>query len=308
MGVLMALLVAGAIYAMFFRENLIISKAEAKERYSTPSSHFINWRGAEIHYTDEGQGTPVMMIHGFGGNFTNFDSLAAIMKTDHRVVRVDLPGFGLSDLPEPHDSLSEMYGSFLSHMLDTLQLDSLYVVGNSMGGWMGWELAVAQPGKVKGLVLIGSAGYEIEKVKANIGRIDMLDNAFFRKLTERGVPLWMSEKTAQRMRSKWETFIPEEVLVNNGIANRQGNFNNLITLGNSGVMPDTAKIMQVACPTLIIAGKQDVIVPWEHTEKFKRDIANSKVLVYDTCGHIPQMEYPHRVERDTEAFFSVGAL
>ncbi len=300
--VLLALVVIGLGYIMFFRDNLIISKAEAKQRFTTPASHFINWRGAEVHYTDEGAGTPVLMIHGFGGNFTNFDSLAAIMKNDYRVVRVDLPGFGLSDLPESRDSLAELYRAFLGDLLDTLHIDSLYVVGNSMGGWMGWELALAQPDKVKGLVLLASAGYEMDKVRSNIGKLDMMDNWLFRKITERGIPMWMSENTGKRLRSEWETVNLEETRTNNAIANREGNLANLITLGSSGVMPDTAKIAQVKCPTLIIWGKQDVIVPWEHTEKFKRDISGSTVLVYDTCGHIPQIEYPHRVAEDIERF------
>jgi pimeloyl-ACP methyl ester carboxylesterase len=243
------------------------------------------------------------MIHGFGGNFTNFDSLSAIMKANHRVVRVDLPGFGLSDLPQQYDSVPELYSSFLSHLLDTLQIDSLYVVGNSLGGWMGWELAATYPEKVKGLVLLGSAGYEIERVKANIGRIDMLDNAFFFKIVERGFPIWVSERNARRMRSEWETFNPKEVVINNGLMNREGNIVNLIKLGNTGIVPDTAKIAQVQCPTLIIYGKYDVIVPFEHGEKFKRDITNSQLMVYDTCGHIPQMEYPHRVAGDIDGFF-----
>lgn len=301
---MLTLVVAGLLYAMFFRENLIISKEEAKRRYSTPASHFMQWRGAEIHYTDEGQGPAMLMLHGLGGNFTNFDSLAAIMKKDYRVVRVDLPGFGLSDLPEQHDSVGELYTAFFANLLDTLQMDSLYVVGNSLGGWMGWELAVTYPEKVKGLVLLGSAGYEIERVKSNIGRIDILQTAFFQKLTERGLPLWASERTARRMRSKWQTYNPEEVAVNNGLMNRDGNLQNMIKLANSNVLPDTAKIQQITCPTLLVWGKYDVIVPWEHTEKYKRDIATSTVLVYDTCGHIPQMEYPWRLANDIEQFLS----
>lgn len=287
---------------MFLRENHIISKKDAKARYSTAASHFLLWRNTEVHYTDEGQGAPIIMIHGFGGNFTNFDSLANIMKADYRVIRMDLPGFGLSDLPAKHDSVAELYSAFLGYMIDTLALDSVYLIGNSLGGWMSWELAAENPDKVKKLVLLGSAGYEIDKVKANIGHIDWLDNGFVRKLAERGLPLSVSMNNAQRIMSPWETPNPDEVAVNNAMTNREGNIGNLITLGNSGVLPDTAKIAQVKCPTLVIWGKNDVIVPYEHAEKFKRDIPGCTVLVYDTCGHIPQIEYPHRVARDIEAF------
>jgi pimeloyl-ACP methyl ester carboxylesterase len=302
------LLVGVSAYCAYLRDNLVITKVEAKKRYSTAASHFINWKGAEIHYTDEGAGPNVLMIHGFGGNFTNFDSLAAIMKSGYRVVRLDLPGFGLSDLPDSQDSLKDLYGSFLSNMLDTLHMDSVYVIGNSMGGWMGWELAAAKPEKVQKLVLLCSAGYDIEAVKANIGHMELMQSTLFRKLTEKGIPLWITEGSARKIRSEWETVNPDEVRVNNGIMNRQGNFQNIITLGNSGVFPDTSLIAKVTCPTLIIWGKNDVIVPCDHADRFKRDIKNSTVIVYDTCGHVPQMEYPHRVAEDVERFLSEPGL
>ncbi len=302
--IITTLLVLVVLYGMFLRTDLTITKAEAKERFSTKYSHFTTWRDAEIHFTDAGEGAPILMIHGFGGNFTNFDSIADILKDHYRVVRVDLPGFGLSDLPAKHDSVAQLYRDFLGDMLDTLHIDTLYVVGNSLGGWMSWELAATYPEKVKGLVLLGSAGYEIEKVKANIGRLDLLDNAIVHKLTERGIPHFVSMRSARRMISQWEEPNLEELAKNNAIINIKGNVDNLLTLGNSGVVPDTAKITQVQCPTLVIWGKNDIIVPWEHTEKFKRDITNCTVLVYDTCGHVPQMEYPHRVADDIVGFLN----
>jgi pimeloyl-ACP methyl ester carboxylesterase len=220
------------------------------------------------------------------------------------VVRLDLPGFGLSDLPEARDSLKLLYRSFLHDMLDTLHMDSVYVIGNSMGGWMGWELAAARPDKVKKLVLLCSAGYDIEAVKANIGRMDLMRSSLFKKLTEKGIPMWVTKGSARKIRSEWETINPDEIRVNNGLMNREGNFQNIITLGNSGVMPDTAMIAKVSCPTLIIWGKNDAIVPCDHAERFHRDIRNSTVLIYDTCGHVPQMEYPHRVAEDVEKFLN----
>lgn len=301
----LVLLVLVVLYAMFIRTDLTITKAQGKELYSTPNSHFLQWRNAEIHYTDAGQGTPMLMIHGFGGNFTNFDSLSDILDDQYRVVRVDLPGFGLSDLPEKRDSVAELYRDFLGFMLDTLHMDSLYVVGNSLGGWMSWDLAATHPQRVKGLVLLGSAGYEIEKVKSNIGRLDLLDNAIVHKIVDRGIPRFVSLRSARRMLSEWEEPDLNALAKNNGIMNIEGNIHNLLSLGNSGVVPDTTKIAQIQCPTLVIWGKQDIIVPYEHTEKFKRDIATCKVIVYDTCGHIPQMEYPHRVANDIEQYFSM---
>jgi len=141
--VMLAVAIGALLWATTLRPNLVISKAEAKARFTQPTSHFIHWRGSEIHYTDEGQGVPVLMIHGFGGSFLNWNKLRDRMNTDCRVIRVDLPGFGLSDLPEPDGAgtnFTQQYRDFMTFFLDTLHLDSLYVIGNSMGGMMAWAL------------------------------------------------------------------------------------------------------------------------------------------------------------------------
>jgi hypothetical protein len=84
---------------VFLRPSAIVSKQDAKSKLASPASHFLKWRDAEVHYTDEGKGFPILMIHGFGGSYMNFDALADAFKDSFRVIRVDLPGFGLSDFP-----------------------------------------------------------------------------------------------------------------------------------------------------------------------------------------------------------------
>src|SRR5688572_11255170 len=157
---ILLLLIIVPLAIVSFRPNNIISKAQAKKELSSPSSHFLQWRDAEVHYTDEGSGAPVLMIHGFGGSYTNFDRLAELMKTDYRVIRIDLPGFGLSDFPtvKENEDYLEDYKEYLTFILDTLHLDSVYVIGDSMGGGMTWMMAGEHPDKVRKIVLLNSAG------------------------------------------------------------------------------------------------------------------------------------------------------
>ncbi|MDL5410424.1 alpha/beta fold hydrolase, partial [Escherichia coli] len=86
-----------------------------------------------------------------GGSFLNWNKLRDRMKDDYRVIRIDLPGFGLSDLPQPEGDRTDyikQYRDFMSFMLDTLHVDSVYLVGNSMGGMMSWGTAADHPDKV----------------------------------------------------------------------------------------------------------------------------------------------------------------
>lgn len=306
LAVLFALIGGTLVYLMFLRPNLVISKEAAKERFKEPGSHFFKWRDTEFHYVDEGKGPTVLMVHGFGGNFTNFRPLAHIMEDSFRVVRVDLPGFGLSDLPNmgPNPQFVPMNRAFMRYFIDTvLHVDSLYIIGNSLGGWVSWETAERHPDKVKKLVLLNSAGYDIANIKAHLFNVDLFKTEFYHLLTQRGLPLRVHETIAHKVRSPWEQINEQEAITNNGISNRAGNHQNFVRMAASTEEPDTTLIPKIACPTLVVWGKQDNVIPYQHAYKFQRDIPNCQVILYDTCGHVPMMEYPQRLNKDIRQFF-----
>lgn len=302
--VLVPILLAAPFLYTLLRENRIQSKAQDRVRFTTPYCHFINWRGAEIHYTDEGSGTPVIMIHGFGGSFINWNKLRDRLKKDYRIIRIDLPGFGLSDMPYAaagKTNFIQQYRDFMSFMLDTLQVDSAYVIGNSMGGMMAWGSAADHPDKVKKLVLIGSAGYDLEKISASVARFMKLPvfEFFFRK----GLPLFSSENSARKVYFDPSKINPETVKNNNLLWNREGNIHAAFALASSGQYPDTAIIARVQCPTLILWGRNDKIVPVEHAARFQRDIKNSQLVIFDSCGHCPMIEKPDETADVIRLFF-----
>lgn len=125
------------LYAAYGRKDLTLTKEYVKEKYVLPNSKFINWNGTEIHYTESGSGFPILMIHGFGGSNRDFILLDSMVHDNYRVIRVDLPGFGLSDFPkqtEENPDYIKVYDDYFTFLLDTLHLDSCYVMGNSLGG------------------------------------------------------------------------------------------------------------------------------------------------------------------------------
>ena len=294
---LLILVVVAFLGILFFRPNLILSKAEAKKELAISSSHFINWRGAELHYTDEGQGYPVLMIHGFGGSFMNFSKLANNLKGQYRVVRVDLPGFGLSDFPDmgSKPDYIQMYHDYVSFILDTLHLDSVYVIGNSMGGGIAWLAAADHPDKVKKLVLLNSAGYDVANVA---GKLTMFKYKSVGHVFDRGMPLTMSKNGMEKCYADVSKVDPAVWHLNNKFTNREGNIQNMLSLARSQQFPDSGLIKKVQCSTLIVWGKQDVIIPVAHAEKFHRDIKNSRVIIYDPCGHTPMMERTEDLTKD----------
>jgi pimeloyl-ACP methyl ester carboxylesterase len=283
--------------AIFLRPSLIISKADAKKELALPSSHFINWRGAELHYTDEGSGYPVLLIHGFGGSVRNFTKLADNLKGQFRVIRIDLPGFGLSDFPEMGDKPDyiKMYRDYLTFMFDTLHLDSVYVMGNSMGGGIAWMAAADHPNNVKKLVLLNSAGYDVANIS---GKLTMFKYKSVGHIFDKGMPMFMSESGLESCYADKSKVDPTVWRLNNHFTNREGNIQNMLALARSKQFPDSMLITKVQCPTLIIWGKEDVVIPVEHAAKFHRDIKNSRVIIYDPCGHTPMMERTEDLTKD----------
>ena len=286
-----------AMAAVFLRPSLIISKEEAKKELALPSSHFITWRGAELHYTDEGSGYPVLLIHGFGGSLRNFSKLADNLKGQFRVIRIDLPGFGLSDFPDMGDKPDyiKMYHDYLTFMFDTLHLDSVYVMGNSMGGGVACIAAADHPDKVKKLVLLGSAGYDVANIS---GKLFMFKYKSVGHIFDKGMPMFMSESGLEKCFADKSKVDPRVWRLNNQFTNREGNIQNMLAIARSNQVPDSGIIKKVQCPTLIVWGKEDEIIPVEHAAKFHRDIKNSRVIIYDPCGHTPMMEKTEDLTKD----------
>jgi len=286
----LTLLIVVSFAAIWFRPSAILPKEEVKKAIRLPESKFVEWRGGEVHYIDEGQGVPFVMIHGFSGSHRNFSKIAEMLKTDFRVIRVDLPGFGLSDLPHLNEGESaiDMYRDYTNFIVNELQLDSFYLMGNSMGGMVSWIATHDHPEKVKKLILCASAGYDLEKVASNA--VGIVKNPLTAKLLSRGIPEFVSKRTALKCWYDDTMVKSESVHQTNMIWNREGNIAAILALGTSNDFPDTAWIKDVKCPTLIVWGKQDAIVPFEHAARFHRDIKSSKLVEFDKCGHLPMLE------------------
>jgi pimeloyl-ACP methyl ester carboxylesterase len=289
---------------IFLRPTRILTKHEAEEKYKLETSHFLNWRGAKLHYTDEGSGPPLMMIHGYGGSHRNFDKIKELLKDDFRVIRVDLPGFGLSDFPKLEDEKSAdlilLYRDYFTFILNELNLDSVYLMGNSMGGTMACGAALNNPEKVRKLILMCSAGYEMEKVSEKAA--SLMKKSFVEKMFMKGMPLFMSQDGAEMCWYDDSKINSADVVINNDFWNREGNIHAAFLIAGSAQYPDTTEVKKITCPTLIVWGKEDEIIPYYHAEKFHRDIPNSSVIMYEKCGHVPMIENPIQLEKDVLAF------
>lgn len=197
---------------------------------------------------------------------------------------------------------NEIYNEYFDFIIDTLNLNSFYVMGNSLGGLMSWNLTLHQPNKVKKLVLLNSAGYDMKEVMktANAHRFK---NPIFKLLMKKGIPKFITAQGIGRVFYEKSTLTDEKIQRVNDFWNKEGNLQQIINMANSNQFIDEQLIKNIKVPTLIIWGKEDIIVSPKYAEKFHQDIQNSELIIYEKCGHVPMLEAPDRVYQDVQTFF-----
>lgn len=290
------------IVAIKFRPNEIIPEEYILEKHTTPISKFFIWKGNKIHYTEQGAGETIVMVPGFGGCYFNFNDIAKNLSKDYRVISICTPGMGLSEFKQCHPQLDFFteYKDLFRKLFETIQVDQVYLMGNSLGGLISWEITLDQPDRVKGLVLVNSAGYELSSVLANAA--GPLRYKWFGTVLAKGMPRFITNDCLKRPFYDKSKVNPVELDLTYDFLNKKGTINTLLSLATCGLKPDTETIKNINTPTLIVWGQNDIIIPVSHAHLFHRDIANSQLKIYDNCGHMAMMEYPDEVAGDFRAF------
>ena len=262
-----------------------------KDKYTDQSSQYIEVNGHAIHVRDQGSGPVIVMIHGISSSLHTWDQWCEQLKSDYRVVRLDLPGFGLSG-PDPNNQYSiDRFVQVLDQVLNQLQITSFTLVGNSLGGWIAWEYCYEHPQKVEKLVLLDAAGFATPDDPPKPLR--MAQKPMFKKLALKGPPKFLVRKFLKQAygdRSK-----VDKELVNRyfELNHYPGNPLAFYTIANTQYTSNTARLAQIQTPTLIMWGEEDKKwIDVSHAYLFEELLPNDKLIIYQGVGHLPMEEHP----------------
>lgn len=269
--------------------------AELNEKYATAPSAFLTVDGMEVHYRDEGNKTdslPLLLIHGTGSSLHTFDSWTVELKKEKRVIRMDLPAFGLTG-PFPDRVYSiDHYVAFVNQFLKALGIQQCIIGGNSLGGEIAWNFTVQHPEKVQKLILIDAAGYPLQSQSVPIG-FKIARTPVLNKMMTFLTPKWM-------VASSLKNVYADPSKVNDALVNRffdltlrAGNRQALVDRMN--FVPDTSKlslIKNIQQPTLILWGEQDLLIPVQNAFRFQNDLPNNTLVLIKNSGHCPMEESP----------------
>jgi pimeloyl-ACP methyl ester carboxylesterase len=265
--------------------------------------------GRRVNVIDLGSGPPILFVHGLAGSWQNWLEQLPVFARDHRVVAFDLPGFGASELPSEDITISG-YARFVDALCSALGIDSAPVVGNSMGGFIGAELAIAFPARVERLVLVSAAGLTVEHQR------DERALAVLRTLDKRLAAYagWLgarSDALSRRPRARRLIFslvthrpdlLPAPLIAEQIRGAGAPGF--VPALDALTGYPIRDRLPEIACPTLIVWGTEDRLVPVRDADEFARLIPGSRKVVWSQTGHMAMLERPEAFNRLLAAFLA----
>ncbi len=294
---LLAVLLVAAVVAVALSWAPARSAEELSERWAQPPSEFVRVQGMDVHIRDTGprdnDEPPVVLLHGTSASLHTWNGWAEALDDERRVIRFDLPGFGLTG-PYPGEDYSvDRYVEFVTAMLDELELDRVVLAGNSFGGQLAWETAVAAPERVSQLILVDAAGYPLDPEDMPIG-FKMAQVPGMKPVMSRLLPRGMIESSVRQVYGDPEQVTPELVDRYYELTLREGNRKALFERFQAGVTSEapSQRLSQLDTPTLILWGGRDELIPLASARRFAEDIEDSQLVIFDELGHVPHEEAP----------------
>lgn len=264
-------------------------------RWAPEPSRFMNVAGMNIHYRDEGpvnDKAPILLLHGTSASLHTWDGWTQRLSEDRRVIRFDLPAFGLTG-PEPSNDYSiERYAELVVAILNELKLDSVILAGNSLGGYIAWATAVLHPDRVAKLVLVDASGYAFDSKSVPIA-FTLSKSPLASTVLKDFLPKFLVERSVKNVYGDPSLVTDELVERYYELTLREGNRDALkerfIQTQANGLYE---KVKSIKVPTLIIWGGKDELIPPALGERFRQDIAGSQLVVFNDLGHVPHEENP----------------
>jgi pimeloyl-ACP methyl ester carboxylesterase len=265
-----------------------------------PHIHGVELDGTRVNYLDYGEARddsrPIVLVHGLAASWQCWlEQIPRLAAEGRRVIAIDLPGFGASEMPRDDISIAG-FGRTVESLIDHLDLGQVVVVGHSMGGFTAAEFAIQYPERVERLVLEAAAGISTN----DMARDPLLAGArVVAAVMARGATKSRLFATRPRMRHiamntviRHPSRIPAdfawELISNSGREGFEPALRAILTYDFRD------RLSKISCPTLVVAGDQDMLVPTRDADEYERVIPNARKVVFEDTGHSPMMERPQR--------------
>jgi pimeloyl-ACP methyl ester carboxylesterase len=228
----------------------------------------------KFRYIEEGNGEPLVLLHGLFGALSNFKSLIEYFRNYNKVVVPILP---LLEMDILHTSVGGL-AKFVHRFIEARQYKDVHLLGNSLGGHVGLVHILKHPERIKSLILTGSSG--------------LFENGMGDSYPKRGDYEYIKRKSELTF---YDPKMATKELVDEvySMTNNRLKVIKIIALAKSAIRNNLGEeLNQIKQPTLLIWGNNDTITPPFVAREFNKLIPNSELYFVDKCGHAPMMEVP----------------
>jgi len=263
------------------------TRARAQAGPLMPPEKLVEVFGQKVHYYEAGQGPAVIFVHGLGGEAANWAANIGPVSGRYHVYALDQIGFGRSDKPLI-DYKIETFVEFLRAFMQSLGIPKASLVGNSLGGWIAADFAAQYPEMVERLVLVDAAG-----MRPTGG--------------PRALPVDLNPSSLAGMRKILEIVVYNKQFVTDDLVRHA--FEGHLRSGDgytiqrvlAGIFStdqfEDEKAGSIHAPTLVLWGHDDLLIPLSAGERYQKAIPGAKLVAFDQCGHIPQIEKPQEFNK-----------
>lgn len=322
--VMTVLIVAGIFVARLYKPDL--SREQLADRYISATSKFMTLsNGAEMHYRDEGNpdASVLVMVHGGFGSLQNWEGWVDNLKNDYHLISMDLLGHGLTGgYPE---KIYTRYSNrdAIHELLQKLGIEKYSIAGNSFGGGIALEIALAYPEEVKGLILVdsegipnGENGYDASQFTQDKPVLpdqpEYTQLSWMEKIGSKFIGSNVIEAQLDSMIADKSLLTEEFIKFYADILRYKGTreaqllmFRQGLYLVSSGDPMDLLpRLGELQMPVLVMHGSADALVPLSVSERFNDNISTSELAVVEGAGHMPMIEQPQATAEVVASFLT----
>jgi pimeloyl-ACP methyl ester carboxylesterase len=266
---------------------------------------FVTLDGVRVRYVDEGTGTPVVLIHGFASSLETWSTvMPALVRAGHRVVALDLRGFGWTDRP-PGDYSSEAQARLVLALMDRLGIARAAVVGHSYGAGVTLRLALIAPERVERIALYDAWAYDAQlPAFFHVARADGIGEAMF--------ATWYGERPEDRMALAFhdQRFVTIELIdAVEASLRRPGTYAAALAAVRAMHYEQVEGTYRtIEHPALLLWGREDRVTPLAIGERLSRDLPGARLVVYPGCGHFPMIEHAAQSTAELVRFLADASI
>ena len=287
-GILLGLVLVAAAIWLWSPDK---PRAELEAGYLASPGDMVEVAGTRLHVRDTGprDAPPVILIHGFGSSLHTWEPWAEGLDDRFRVIRLDLPGSGLSPPDPAHDYTDDHVIALLLALMDRLDVPRASFVGNSIGGRLAWTLAAGHPDRVDRLVLVAPDGFASPGFAYGQRPSVPLAMQAIRYTLPRGLlranlavgyadPKALTEPTVTRYRDLMLAPGAREAM--------------LQRMAQTVLRDPEPMLRRIRSPVLLLWGEKDAMIPFANAADYQRNLANVRLVALPDLGHLPQEEAP----------------